>query len=279
MALTNKINLNRKLQIQIGIVLAALMIILAVILLIRHKRNNIHDLPAIMESGRLAVLTDSSSLGFSKKGDSIYGFQYEIIKAFADSLGLELVITEESDTKTCMAGLKSGDYDILASFVPLTAEWKNEVLFANSLFTSRQMLVQRIVNDTTQAKAIKNQFQLARDTIYLPVNSPYKMRIEHLAREIADTIHIIEMKNMSSEQLVHLVAMGKIKYAICNEQFAQPLKFKYPNLDFSVPIGFEQKHSWVVHKESVQLLDKLNEFLDDFIGSLDYWTIYRKYFN
>jgi membrane-bound lytic murein transglycosylase F len=279
MAFTDKINMNRKLQIQIGIGLAAMMIILAIFLLIRHKRNHIHDLPSIMESGRLTVLTDSSSLGFSKKGDNIYGFQYEIIKAFADSLGLELVITEESDTKACMAGLKSEDYDILASFIPVTAEWKNEVLFTNSLFTSRQVLVQRIINDTTQTKVIKNQFQLANDTIYLPVNSPYKMRIEHLAREIADTIHIIEMKNLSSEQLVHLVAMGKIKYAICNEQFSQPLKFKYPNLDFSVPIGFEQKHSWVVHKESTQLLDKLNEFLDDFIGSSDYWTIYRKYYN
>jgi membrane-bound lytic murein transglycosylase F len=279
MNLSTKININKKLQIRIGVGFATFLIILAVILLVRHKRSQIHDLPSIMASGRLAVLTDSSSLGFSKKGDNIYGFQYEIVKAFADTMGLELVITEESDIKACMADLKEGDYDIIASFVPVTSEWKKEALFTNSLFTSRQVLVQRIVNDTTQAKAIKNQFQLANDTIYLPVNSPYKMRIEHLGKEIADTIHVIEVKDQSSEQLVHLVATGKIKYAICNEQFAQRLKFMYPNLDFSVPVGFDQKHSWVVHKESVQLLDKLNEFLDDFIGSSDYWTIYRKYFN
>jgi membrane-bound lytic murein transglycosylase F len=279
MNLLTKLNIDRKLQIRIGAVLAAFLIILAVTLLVRHKRNQIHDLPSIMESGRLSVLTDSSSLGFSKKGDNIYGFQYEIVKAFADTLGLELVITEESDIKACMADLQDGDYDIIASFVPVTSEWKKEALFTNSLFTSRQVLVQRITNDTTQAKAIKNQFQLANDTIYLPVNSPYKMRIEHLAKEIADTIHIIEVKDQSSEQLVHLVATGKIKYAICNQQFAQRLKFMYPNLDFSVAVGFDQKHSWVVHKESVLLLEKLNEFLDDFIGSSDYWAIYRKYFN
>ncbi|HEY6914285.1 MAG TPA: transporter substrate-binding domain-containing protein, partial [Paludibacter sp.] len=122
-----KISLNRKVLIGLGVVV--LFLLVEIFVFVRHKQNKIHDLPAILESGRLAVLTDSSRLGFSVKGDSVYGFQYEIVKAFADTLGVELVITEESNLKTCMEGLKNGDYDIIASFIPVTTEWKKEALF------------------------------------------------------------------------------------------------------------------------------------------------------
>ena len=57
----------------------------------------IHDLEDVVDSGRLIVVTDSSSIGFAVNKDSVYGFQYEIIKAFADSLGVELEISEQND--------------------------------------------------------------------------------------------------------------------------------------------------------------------------------------
>jgi membrane-bound lytic murein transglycosylase F len=242
----------------------------------QHTQNKIPDLPTILESGRLTVLTDSSSIGFSVKGDTVSGFQYEIVKAFADSLGLELVISEKNDLKACMDGLSTGDYDIIANLVPVTTEWGKNAAFTIPFFTSREVLVQRL--NTDLSKQVIKQSQLANDTIYIPVNSPFKMRLLHLSDEIADPIHILELKNKSSEQMVRMVACGKIKYTICNEQFAQKLKLKFPNIDTTLPIGFAQQQAWVVHPNSPLLLEKLNEFLDDFIGSSAYWNIYRKYF-
>jgi membrane-bound lytic murein transglycosylase F len=273
----SEIKTNRK--VQIGLVVVFVLLVLGINSLIRIKKNHIHDLPSIMESGRLAVLTDSSRLGFSRKGDSIYGFQYEIVKAFADTMGLELVITEENDLEKCVNNLKLGDYDIIANAIPITTQWKNEVQFTTPLFTSRQVLVQRILTDSVQKIKIKNHLDLANDTVYLPIHSPYKMRIENLSNEIAAPIQIIEVNGKSAEQMVHLVSSGKIKYTICEEQIAQKLKLQYPNIDVSIPIGFEQDQAWVVHKESKKLLEELNSFLEDFIGSSEYWKIYRKYYN
>ena len=104
------------------------------------------------------------------------------------------------------------------------------------------------------------------------------MRLNHLSNEIAEPIHIIEIKNKSSEQMVRLVANGKIKLTICDEQFAKKLKLKYPNIDVSLPISFAQEKAWAVHPDSPELLESLNEFLEDFIGSSAYWNIYRKYY-
>jgi membrane-bound lytic murein transglycosylase F len=247
----------------IRIILGGLILIFAIVVTFHHRRNRLHDLPGIIENGRITVLTDSSRLGFSVKRDSVFGFQYEIVKAFADSMGLELVITKENDLEACMNSLKSGDYDIIANLIPVT---------------SRPILVQRMPEDTTRSKLITNHYQLLNDTVYLPYHSPYKMRLEHLSDEIAGTIHIIEMKNISTEQMVRLVSEGKIKYTICDELFAKKLKLQYPNIDISLPIGFEQQLAWAVHLKSPQLLAKLNDFLTDFMGSEGYWDIYRKYF-
>lgn len=265
-------------KILIGIAFA-FVVILSTFIWLRYSKSHIHDLPYIIESGRLTVLTDSSSIGFSvKKGDSVSGFQYEIVKAFADTLGLDLVISEKNDIKACMDGLNSGDYDIIASFIPVTTELGKNALFTIPFFISREVLVQRRSKDLSRTKKVKKHSDLANDTIYIPVNSPFKIRLSHLSKEIAEPIHIIEIKNKSSEQMVRMVALGKIKYTICDEQFARRLKLKYSNIDVSIPIGFSQKKAWVVHLNSPQLLEKLDAFLKDFIGSSAYWNIYRKYY-
>jgi len=271
--------MKRKILIGIaGIVIISLVVLLNTFLGNHRFKNQIHDLPGILKSGRLSVLTDSSSIGFSVKGDSVSGFQYEIVKSFADSLGLELVITEKNDIKDCLEGLSSGDYDVIANFIPVTTEWKSKVLFTTPFFTSREVLVQRTGKKPFKGKLIKKHDELANDTIYIPVNSPFKMRLNHLSDEIAEPIHIIEVKNKSSEQMVRMVAYGKIKLTICDEQFAQRLKLKYPDIDVSLPISFAQQQAWAVHPSSPKLLEKLNDFLDDFIGSSAYWNIYRKYY-
>jgi len=265
-------------KIQIGIGLAMLVILFGVIVFVHQGKTKARDLHKILESGRLTVVTDSSSIGFSIKGDSVFGLQYEIVKAFADTMGLELVITEKHDTKACMDGLINGDYDIVASFIPVTTEWKSDALFTKPFFTSRQVLVQQINVDSTHQLKIKKLSDLANETIYIPENSPFGMRIKHLSDEIATPINVLEMKDVSPERMVHLVALGKIKYTICDEQFAQKLKMRYPNLDMSIPIGFEQHQAWAVPVKSVKLLNELNDFLTDFVGSAAYWKIYRKYF-
>jgi len=180
--------------------------------------------------------------------------------------------------KASMDGLINGDYDIIANFMPVTTEWKNYALFSTPFFTSRQVLVQQMNNDSTKTKKIITQADFANKTIFIPANSPYKIRLKHLSNEIASPINIVEMKGKNTEQMVQLVALGKIKYTICDEQFAQRLKIKYPNIDVSLPIGFQQQQVWAVHSKSPKLLAELNDFLGDFIGSSAYWKIYRKYY-
>jgi membrane-bound lytic murein transglycosylase MltF len=279
----NKLNfqcikgLNEKQRI--SIISAAGLVLVICLVLFFSLHSKIHDLPSIMKSGRLTVLTDSTSTGFNVESGGVTGFQYELVKTFADSLGLELVISEQNDLKSGIEDLQAGEYDIIASFIPLTSELKNKCSFTVPIVSSRQVLIQRIKNDTNPTNYISKHIQLANDTIYISENSLYKMRLLHLSDEIANPITIIEMKNISSEQMARMVSMGQLKNTICDEQLALRIKQKYPNLDVSLPVGFEQQQAWVVNNKSPKLLKKLNEFLTDFVGSSAYWRIYRKYYN
>lgn len=260
------------------IIVGALILGMASVVALWIEAVKIHDLSDVINSGRLTVVTDSSSMGFAVDKDSVYGFQYEIIKAFADSLGVELEISEQNDVKKAIEDLKEGEYDIVANLVPMTTELKEGVIFSETIMSSRQVLVQRIPSDSLQRMPVKKQYELANDTIYIPYNSVYKMRINNLADEIADSIHILEIKNVSTETMVRMVSQGKIKNTICSVQLAEKLKRQYPNIDISLPLGFTQEHGWVLNSKSALLAEKLNEFLSDFVGSSAYWELYRKYY-
>lgn len=258
------------------VVLVGVIIVLFVYIITNNKQKfKGNDLKAILENGRIAVLTDSSSYGFAMLGDSIFGFQYEMVKIFADSLGVELVIGKQSNLEKAVSSLQRKDYHIIASFIPLTTEWKNDLLYTVPLYRTRQMLVQRKTDSTT---TISKQYELNGDTVYILAGSPNRMRLQHLESEIAGKIHVVEIAGKSIEQLVEMVSDGIIKYTICPEIISTRMNERFKNLDTTMPIGFSQDFAWAVHPESANLLLKLNLFLEEFIGSRKYWELYRKYY-
>lgn len=267
----NKINMEKLMKpaLYIVAVVAFVSIVFAI-----FKDKSVRDLDDIVSSGRIKVLTDNSTLGFKLDKDSVYGFQYEIVKAFADKLGVELEISENDDMAESVEDLMIGKYDLIASMMPVTVEYKDKVQFSDPLQINRQVLVQRNDSITLIAK----QYDLANDTICLPKNSPYKQLISNLSDDIADTIYTIELKNATTEVSVKLVADGIIKYTICSERLAKKMLQLYPNLNFSLSIGFQQQGAWATNKNATGLQKKLNEFLSDYIGSAEYWQLYRKYY-
>lgn len=235
------------------------------------------SLNQVVSSGKLRVVSENSSNGISVEDGNTSGFQYEILKAFADTLGVELDISLNNDLKACIVELNKGKYDIIAKFIPVTTEWLDTISFSKPLLTSRQMLVQQIHEGKKQGD-IEYQYQLANDSIVISLHSPHKMRLKNLSDEIADTIYIVELENMNPEQLVALVSEGKIQNTICYEQLSRKLIRKYPNIDASLPVSQSQSYSWIVNKQSAELLERLNEFLSGFIESGAYWDLYGKYY-
>ena len=66
----------------------------------------------------------------------------EIVKAFADSLGLELRISKQNDAQKAINELLNGEFDIIANTMPVTTDYPEGVVFSKPLMTSKLILVQ-----------------------------------------------------------------------------------------------------------------------------------------
>ena len=102
-----------------------------------------YDLPQMKDSGVLVALTLYSSISYFDYRGEPMGFQYELAKQFAQSLGLKLKIETAHSTQELVKKLLRGEGDLIAYPLPVTKEFKDSVTFCGEDIVTHQVLVQR----------------------------------------------------------------------------------------------------------------------------------------
>ena len=244
--------------------LVPVIIILALIFTFRYcgkqekPLGHPRDYAAIAKEGILRVATEYNSISFYVDGDTISGFHYELIQAFARDKRLKAEITPVMSFEERLKGLSEGRYDVIAYGILATSKLKDSLLLTSPIVLNKQVLVQRKENGENDSLYIRNQLDLARRTLHVVKGSPSILRIQNLGNEIGDTIYIKEIEKYGPEQLISLVAHGDIDYAVCDESIARAVADSLSQIDINTAISFTQFYSWAVSKQSPVLLDSLN---------------------
>jgi membrane-bound lytic murein transglycosylase F len=243
------------------------------------------DLDSIRERGRLIAVTDFNSTDyFIYKGEPM-GFNYELLKSFSDYIGIDLEIITENRLERAFGMLKSGEADLLAISLTVSSSRKKDVLFTVPIGETRQVLVQQkppnwrsLTMEALDKKLIRNQLGLARKTIYVQAGSSHAEQLISLAREIGDSINIIQVP-FEPEKLIQHVASGEIEYTVCDENVALVNATYYPDIDVSTPVSFPQNIAWGLRKNnSDALLTELNRWITKYKETGSYALLYAKYF-
>lgn len=237
------------------------------------------DYPEIASSGVVRAVTEYNSISYHAEGDTVSGFHYELLNAFARSKGLQPEITPEMSFSERLQGVQTGKYDILANSTVVTSESKDSLLFTQPILLNKQVLVQRKPNGESDSLYIHSQLELGHKTLHLVKGSPALLRIHNLSNEIGDTIYINEVEKYGQEQLLAMVAYGDIDYAVCDESIARASLKDFPQLDIETAVSFSQFYSWGVSKHSPILLDSLNAWLDTYIKTPEFHQLRDKYYN
>ena len=248
------------------IILGAIAALVATFILPKKEIHKGHprDYAEIAADGTLHAATEYNSISFYVDGDTLSGFHYELIEAFARDHRLE--------------GLANGRFDVIAYGILATSELKDSLLLTSPIVLNRQVLVQRKTGSPDDSLFIKSQLDLAGKTLNVVEGSPSILRIRNLGNEIGDTIYIKEVEKYGSEQLIALVAHGDIDYAVCEESIARAAADSLPQIDINTAISFTQFYSWGVSKQSPVLLDSLNTWLERFKKGKEYRKIYKRYY-
>ena len=269
---------SRKLLVVYMILLA--IVLIAMFQLFQFKKASLlpRDYPEIKEEGILRIVTEYNQSGYYVAGVTIEGFQYELSQAIAKLSGLEVQTHLEMSLAESFQELSENKCDVIARNIPITSDNKEEYLFTEPIVLNKQVLVQRTKEANNGFKPIRNQLDLAQKTLYIPKDSPARLRLQNLAHEIGDTIYVKEDELYSSEQLAIMVAKRDIDYAVCDQQIAKISKENLPEIDIDTDISFTQLQSWAVRKDSPILLDSLNSWLSQIKESGLYKEIYKRYY-
>jgi len=244
------------------------------------------DLDKILAEGKIRAVTNVNQTSyFIYKGEPM-GFHFELLKKFADHLDLELEIITSNDIDEALGYLQSGDADLVAIGLSVSADRKEMMQFTEPLMQSSQVLVQRKPNGwermtekTAAEKLVRNQLDLAGKTIYVQKGSSYAQRLYNLERESGMDIGVIEVP-YDAEELARQVSRGEIEYTICDDYMSNIIGTLFPGLDMSTPVSFPLNIAWSVRKDGTDaLISELNGWITGFKTTREYARLERKYFS
>ncbi|MBE9467207.1 MAG: transporter substrate-binding domain-containing protein [Bacteroidetes bacterium] len=248
------------------------------------ENDKVSDLQKIKNRGKLIALTDNNSTSYFIYRGKPMGYQYDLLKMFADYIGVDLQIITSNNMNDTFDKLKDEKSDLLALNLTVTKERSNIVDFTESHSTTRQVLVQRkpdgwenMSQRELRNHLIRNQLDLAKKTVYVQANTSYSSRLKHLSEEIGDSINIVQV-DKETEQLIYSVANGEIEYTVTDENVALLNQTFLPNIDVRTPVSFPQKLAWAVRKNSPELLSAINNWINSIKHTPMYAVVYRKYF-
>ena len=119
------------------------------------------DYAEIAASGVLHASTEYNSISFYVDGDTLSGFHYDLIKAFARDHKLKVIISPEMSFDRRLEGLAEGKFDVIAYGLLAISELKDSLLLTTPIVLSKQVLVQRKATSDTDSLYIKSQLDLA----------------------------------------------------------------------------------------------------------------------
>ena len=244
------------------------------------------DLDNILKRDTLIAITGYNAYSYFIYRGQPMGYEYELLNLFAKHLGVHLKIVVDKELTQMFDDLENCRGDLIAYSLTVTSERKKRFAFTVPLHSTKQVLVQRrpagwrrMTLDQIRARLVTNPLQLVGKDVYVSAGSAYIQRLKNLSDEIGGGINVIVAdSNLTTEDLIKMVAEGEIDYTVADENIADMNQAYYSNLDVSVEISFPQNIAWAVRKTSVNLLRKLNEWIEKEKKKTEYYVIYQRYF-
>ena len=224
------------------------------------KKSNISETTKecpMPDTIRVATLYSPTSYFLYR--DEPMGYDYSLLKQMAADKGMEVQLVVAPSLQKMIEMLDSGEVDLLAYEVPVTAEFRKRVLHCGPENFTHQVLVQpkkgkrRLITDVTE---------LVGEHIYVEAESKYQYRLENLNEELGGGIHIhvIDRDTLITEDLIDMVSEGQIPLTVVDDDIARINKTYHRDLDISLPLSFPQQSRWAVALGNRWLADSIDNY-------------------
>ncbi len=225
----------------------------------------------IRDSGRLTLITDNNAHCYYIYRETPMGFEYDLARAFADSLGVELdVVLPGWDGM--LDALSAGEGDLVAASLTATPARRQLVDFSDAYLRIQQYVITH--RNDYDIRSIRD---LGGRQVHVREGTSYHERLLELNEEGLG-VELILHKNVPTEELIRQVADGEIDITVADTNFALLNRRYYPSIRIAFPISEMQSLAWAVRKGDSKLLASVNRFLAASRNDGTFGRIYQKYY-
>lgn len=184
------------------------------------------------------------------------GYEYELAKKYADSLGLELEIVASYSLKELFPMLERGEVDVLAAGLSVTDERLQKYRFTPSYADISQKLVFK------QGQKWPRNFEQLSGRLMVTENSSHAEHLKKISPEYPN-LKYIETDEFDSDELLAEVLAERIDYTIVDSHSLKINRRYYPEISVAFTVKKAEPIAWVVSKDGD---DALFASLIEFFG-------------
>lgn len=199
-------------------------------------------LEKIQRDGKLYVLSRSGPTTYYQGATGHTGFEYALAQAFADELGVELVIKEEGNLEIMLANLGGPRAHIAASGLTITDSRKRKARFGQPYLEVTQQVIYHRRNERPTSVA-----DLVGHDLLVLANSAHSERLREL-RDEHPALRWRERNNLEMMDLMEMVHNGELDYAIVDSNSFAINRNVFPNVQVAFDISEPQQLAWAFPK-------------------------------
>jgi len=226
----------------------------------------------ILKAGKITVITRNNANCYYFYRDQEMGFEYDLSKAFAHFLGVNLEIKIAGKWERMIPMLMDGTGHFIAAGFTITEQRQKKVLFSNGYLAVQQHIIVHRNN-----LKIKKSENLASKQIHVRKGTSYQERLEDFKKQGLD-IQVVLHEDMPTEELIRRVAEREIEVTIADSNIALLNRRYYPRAIVAGPISEKEYLGWAVHPDAKQLIERINVFFKKITDSGEFAKIYSRYF-
>lgn len=241
-----------------------------------HEAVYRDDLNGLERRKVLRMITRNSAASYFLWRGEVLGFEYELMKAFAEKNGMRLEIVVPPTREDLLPYLRDGKGDVVAASLSASPEREasEKVRFTKPYNMASKLLVMR-EKDPNPPKDPKD---LAGRTVWVRKSSSYWPIVEKMrASGIAVKLEAAP-EDLETEEVIGKVATGEYDLTIADGPIFDIERTWRTDVTSAFPLGDPAPYGWAVRPENEQLLAALDAFVKQEYRGAMYNIAYRKYF-
>lgn len=255
--------------------ITVLLIIIAIgIYFVFSKLETSNLLERIQKRGELVVVTRNGPTTYYEGPSGKMGFEYDMLKLFADSLGVDLVINIPDTLPELLPMVAGGSADIAAAGITVTDKRAELVTFGPSYINNTQQLIFR----SGKHRRPKNMGDTVGKSLEIIAGSSHEESLEHLKLTYPD-LEWIATPGADMDELLQKVDQGELDFTIADSNYVKVSRRFMPELRVAFNLGDAERIAWAFAKsKDTSLVDRAHAFFEDIIDNGQLTQLVERHF-